>query len=125
MAPDQIAKVCHETNRAYCQVLGDFSQPAWEESPDWQKQSALSGVIFHLNNPGAPPSRSHELWLEQKRREGWKYGPTKNPETKEHPCFLPYEGLPASQQAKDALFIGVVDALRAQAEKPEPTRPPT
>lgn len=125
MAPDQIAQVCHETNRAFCQVTGDNSQPAWEEAPDWQKRSAINGVIFHLNNPGAAPSRSHELWMEEKRREGWTYGPVKDPEKKEHPCFMPYDGLPPIQQAKDALFIGVVHALRSLADKAEPARPPS
>jgi hypothetical protein len=124
MSPDQIAKVCHETNRAYCQVTGDLSQPSWEDAPDWQKQSAISGVIFHLNNPGAPPSRSHELWLEQKRRDGWSYGPVKDPEKKEHPCFMPYDGLPPLQQVKDSLFIGVVDSLRILASKSEPAQAP-
>jgi hypothetical protein len=28
MTPTQIARVCHEVNRAYCQSLGDDSQPA-------------------------------------------------------------------------------------------------
>jgi hypothetical protein len=116
---EQIAKVCHEANRAYCAGLGDLSQPSWEDAPDWQKDSAVNGVIFHLNNPGAPPSRSHELWLEQKRREGWNYGPEKDPEKKLHPCFLPYDGLPPAQQAKDRLFIAVVDSLRYLAAKPQ------
>lgn len=30
----QIAQVCHEVNRAYCQALGDDSQPAWDDAPD-------------------------------------------------------------------------------------------
>lgn len=29
------------------------------------------------------------------------------------PCFVPYEELPPEQKAKDALFIGVVHALRS------------
>jgi hypothetical protein len=125
MAPEQIAMVCHETNRAYCQALGDYSQPLWPQAPDWQKSSAINGVIFHLNNPNAPASRSHELWLEQKKREGWKWGPTKNPDTKEHPCFLPFDRLPLEQQFKDALFIAVVDALRPLADRPAAIQPPS
>ena len=41
---EYIAKVCHEVNRAYCMSQGDGSQPRWEDAPDWQKQSAISGV---------------------------------------------------------------------------------
>lgn len=52
---EMIAKICHEANRAYCQALGDNSQVPWGEAPDWQKQSAVKGVEFHLSNPEAPP----------------------------------------------------------------------
>ena len=34
-------------NRAYCLALGDTSQPAWDEAPDWQQSSARSGVTGH------------------------------------------------------------------------------
>jgi hypothetical protein len=41
----------------------------------------------------------------------------KDPEKKEHPCFVPYESLPAEQQAKDHLFKGIVAALAPLLEK--------
>src|SRR5690606_16998081 len=82
----QIARVAHEVNRAYCQSIGDFTQPRWEDAPEWQTNSAIQGVAFHLRNPGVTPEQSHENWMEQKRAEGWTYGPEKDPEKKEHPC---------------------------------------
>ena len=112
MNKEQIAKVCHEVNRTYCESLGDDSQPCWENAPDWQKQSAINGVQFHLDNPLAGPHHSHEAWMEEKERAGWKYGPAKDPEKKEHPCMVPYKELPKEQQAKDALFIAVVHAMK-------------
>lgn len=111
MDVQSIARVCHEANRAYCQSIGDNSQLAWDEAPEWQKQSAENGVKFHLENPDAKPSHSHEEWLKEKSATGWKYGPVKNPESKEHPCFVPYNQLPEEQKKKDALFIAVVHAL--------------
>lgn len=113
MNHEDIAKVCHEANRAYCQTIGDYSQPAWESAPKWQRDSAINGVAFTATNPSAPPSASHDSWLAEKRGEGWKYGPVKNPDAKEHPCFVPYEDLPPEQRAKDALFQGVARALLA------------
>ena len=112
MKAEQIAKVCHETNRAYCETLGDNSQPPWKEAPGWQKTSAINGVKFHLANPNSTPSKSHEEWLKEKEATGWKYGPVKDPAEKEHPCFVPYDELPPEQKAKDALFVGVLNALR-------------
>lgn len=111
MEPAQIAKVCHEANRAYCQTLGDDSQLPWEEAPEWQRSSAIKGVEFNLANPDAPASASHDSWLEVKRSEGWQYGPVKDVEKKLHPCFLPYDGLPLEQQRKDAVFKAIVGAL--------------
>ena len=113
MKNDQIARVAHEINRAYCAALGDNSQPAWEDAPDWQKTSAVAGVEFHIANPSAGPDHSHQSWLAVKEAEGWKYGPLKDPDKKEHPCFVPYTDLPVEQKAKDYLFRAVVHALKA------------
>lgn len=107
-----IAQICHEANRAYCKTIGDNSQPSWEDAPDWQKKSAINGVNFHLDNPGSAPSQSHENWLKEKVASGWKYGPIKDPEKKEHPCCVPYDQLPVEQRRKDSLFIAVVESLR-------------
>lgn len=112
MKPEDIARVAHEVNRSYCSALGDPSQKPWEEAPDWQKTSAVNGVNFHLANPDAKPSESHENWLKEKLAAGWKLGPVKNEEKKEHPCCIGYEMLPLEQRAKDFIFIGVVRALK-------------
>src|SRR6185369_12133527 len=77
----------------------------------WQRDSAVMGVEFNLQNPDAPASASHDSWLKQKKEEGWRYGPVKNAEEKTHPCYVPYEELPAEQQAKDHLFKSIVAAL--------------
>ena len=111
MNDEQIARVAHEVNRAYCASLGDHSQPEWDSAPDWQQRSAINGVAFHRANPGALPSHSHDEWLKEKTETGWKYGPVKDPEKKEHPCFVPYDDLPVEQKAKDYLFRAVVHAL--------------
>ena len=112
MTVKQVARVAHEINRAYCLAIGDDSQPAWKDAPEWQKSSAVNGVRFHMANPDAGPDASHNSWLKQKQDEGWKYGPVKNPETKEHPCFVPYEELPVEQRAKDYLFRQIVHSLQ-------------
>lgn len=104
----ECARICHEVNRAYCAFQGDMSQPSWKDAPDWQKQSAVNGVRYHLTHPNSKPEDSHNNWLEEKRIDGWKWGPVKDPETKEHPCYVPYDQLPEFQQAKDYLFIAVV-----------------
>ena len=108
---EQIAKVCHETNRAYCLSIGDNSQNHWNRAAEWQRQSAREGVKFALANPDAPASASHEVWLKDKEADGWKFGPVKSLAKKEHPCMVPYAKLPPEQQLKDHLFRAVVRAF--------------
>jgi len=112
---EQTAKICHEANRAYCETIGDASQPKWEDAPEWQKLSARNGVEFHLATlkEGAKPdpSASHANWMHEKAVAGWKYGPVKDAAKKEHPCFVAYEDLPVEQKAKDFIFCGIVEAL--------------
>lgn len=113
---DAIARVCHEVNRAYCQALGDNSQPDWDDAPEWQRSSARMGVDLHMMGDFGPEA-SHVSWMQQKLNEGWKFGPVKDPAKKEHPCMVPFADLPREQQAKDFIFRAVVHALRDQ----EPT----
>jgi hypothetical protein len=112
MDKNLIAKVAHEVNRAYCLSIGDNSHPAWEDAPDWQKESAINGIEFHLNNE-TTPEQSHENWLKQKEEDGWVYGEEKDPEKKTHPCMVPYDQLPAEQRTKDYLFKAVVDSFKS------------
>lgn len=111
-----IARTAHEVNRAYCQAIGDHSQPPWQDAPQWQRDSALSGVRYHLDNPDATPENSHEQWLLQKQAEGWVWGPEKNPARREHPCCVPYAQLPTAQRAKDYLFRAVVHSLKGMVQ---------
>lgn len=108
---EMIARIAHEINRAYCEALGDHTQLSWEDAPDWQRSSAMDGVAYHLQNTGVTPEQSHENWLMRKWTEGWVYGPVKDAEKKTHPCCVPYEQLPKSQQVKDYLFRAVVNLL--------------
>lgn len=108
-----IAKVCHAANRAYCESIGDFSQVSWDVAPDWQRESAVQGVKLHMDNPDAGPEASHISWMEQKKKDGWKYGEVKDADKKEHPCMKSWKALPPSQQRKDVLFMNIVHALLA------------
>jgi hypothetical protein len=114
MNQEKIARVCHEVNRAYCQALGDHSQPAWEDAPQWQKDSAMLGVKLHTEK-NVGPQASHESWMAQKVLDGWVYGSAKDADAKTHPCIVPFDMLPPEQQAKDFIFRAVVHALRQTA----------
>ena len=106
-----IAAICHEANRAYCKSIGDDTQLPWGKAPEWQKESAIKGVRFHINNPDADASASHQSWYDQKEKDGWVYNLVKDPEAKTHPCMVPFDELPNEQQIKDHLFRSVVHGI--------------
>ena len=107
----EIAKVCHEANKALCEVAGDYSQAEWPYCAQWQRDSAISGVKFRMANMDTPAASQHAQWMYDKVRLGWTYGEEKDEEKKTHPCMLPYDELPEIQKKKDVLFIAIVKAL--------------
>ena len=109
MKNEDIAKVCHEANRALCLAHGDKSQVSWEEAPAWQRESAVKGIEVALS--GATPEQQHEAWCTDKVAAGWTYGPVKDADAKTHPCLAPYADLPVEQRAKDYVYGAIVRAL--------------
>ena len=107
-----IARVTHEANRVL-QLLGGepAPSPAWDDAPQWQRDSAIDGVRKALT--GATPEQMHENWCAYKRTDGWRFGPIKDPEAKTHPCLVPYADLPQEQRRKDHLFSAIVGAMTA------------
>lgn len=111
MTNENIARVCHEANRAYCLSLGDTSQPSWKDAPNWQRKSAIGEVGAHLKSD-LTPEQSHESWLKEKEIDGWRYGPVKDLKFKTHPCFVSYNELPEDQKVKDLLFSSIVSVFK-------------
>ena len=107
-----IAIVCHQANKSWCEQNNDFSQKDWEQAEDWQRDSAIKGVEFRVNNPDAGHDSQHNSWMKEKVDAGWVYGEVKDAEAKTHPCIVNFEELPEFQQKKDALFCAIVDALK-------------
>ena len=112
------ARLCHEVNRTYCSTLGDVSQVPWDQAPEWQRTSAIKGVMFCAEQGTHFPERQHNSWMKEKLENGWKYGHKKDEHEKTHPCLIPYEYLPADQKLKDSLFGAICNAFFAQNPLP-------
>src|SRR5947207_15802203 len=44
---------------------------------------------------------THEVWSSQRLAEGWRYGPERDDQKKEHPGLVPYEQLSESEREYD------------------------
>lgn len=104
------AEAAHEANRAYCQSIGDDSQPAWADAPPWQAESAYNGVRFAIANNFPSPEAMHENWMAEKLAAGWVYGAEKRPEILTHPNLVPHGLLPEAQRKKDEIFRATIIA---------------
>ena len=65
---------------------------------------------------------AHEVWARQRLADGWKHGPRRDDQKKEHPCLVPYEQLPESEKVYDRNAametLKVIVALGYRIEKP-------
>jgi hypothetical protein len=125
---EDIASFVHEANRMYQGRHGEDPSPPWNQAPEWQRESAKNGVraalekgglnkLYHHGDADDPRAREqHDSWLEEKLRQGWRYGEVKDPKAKTHPCCLPFHALPSWQRRKDVLFRALCEALDPRRE---------
>jgi hypothetical protein len=107
----KIARVMHESVRAWQKANGQASSPSWSRAPKWMRDASREAVLWRLDNPAAPASAQHDQWAAEKKAAGWKFGKTKNGVKKTHPMLVPYSDLPEVERRKDAMVGALIDSL--------------
>ena len=107
----KIARVMHESVRAWQKANGQAASPSWPRAPKWMRDASREAVLWRLNNPAAPASAQHDQWTAEKKAAGWKYGKTKSGVKKTHPMLVPYSDLPEVERRKDAMVGALIDSL--------------
>ena len=59
----------------------------------------LSEDIMELSELLA--KNTHAVWAQTRIKQGWKYGPERNDELKEHPCLVGYDELSEDEKEFD------------------------
>jgi hypothetical protein len=59
----------------------------------------LSPEIHDLTE--ALAKNTHEVWAQERMAQGWRFGPARNDQRKEHPSLIPYEQLPEKEKVYD------------------------
>jgi hypothetical protein len=54
----------------------------------------------------------HDDWVKAYEKMGWKYGPVRDTEKKEHPDMVPYWELGQLERDKDAVFVALCEIAR-------------
>ena len=101
---EDIAKVAHQTNKAYIEVNGDHSQPNWEDCSDDRRNSTCKHVEFILRNPLVTPDELHRFYVETKLKEGWVWSSVYDGERKCDPILAHYSNLSIVSRVSILLF---------------------
>ena len=103
----------------------DMSESAYTPKPLDTSAVALPGELAALTERLA--ENTHELWAQERLVQGWKLGPERNDERKEHPCLVPYSELPESEKQFDReTAMGALKAIVSLGAAVEsPCAPPT
>jgi uncharacterized protein YfiM (DUF2279 family) len=110
LAMERIERICRFVHHAWVAYQLGAGQ-AYNLEPDAQDlRSNRIGVESILANPEAGPEAQHELWMQTRLADGWKWGPVKDKEAKLHPDLVPYDQLPDVEQRKDLNFYLAVKA---------------
>lgn len=98
-------RVAHEVYRA---GLEDSEMREWALAPEAERAVVVESVVAAIS--GTTPEQWHRRWCEKMASDGWKYGPARNEDAKEHPNLVNYESLDGEQRALDRAFIAAVKA---------------
>ena len=83
----------------YLVVINTTDRFIYEPSPIGLDDVELSEDLSELQE--AIAENAHEIWANNRRDQGWSYGPERNDQKKETPDMIPYCNLPESEKLYD------------------------
>jgi hypothetical protein len=109
---EQFGRLNHALRREVARIFGDGTVPPdWDDAPEWMHADSARDARELLGNPGMMAEDGHGRWMRQKIAEGWKWGPVRDDEKKEHPSIRPFDQLPPGERLKDLLRVSLAGSL--------------
>jgi hypothetical protein len=106
---DRIAQVAHAAIRAHGIAHGRKPGPEWDDAEEWMRESSRDAVRVALEDP--TPGTQHTRWMEERKGQGWTYGPERDDEKKHNPNMVEYDELSLFEKQKDWIIIALAQAL--------------
>ena len=103
-----IAKLVVESLATMAAHLG------WQEKYwPWQalnptERQAWVNTVIHAIEHEFNIVQDHEKWCNLMRKEGWKWGPIKDPDLKTHPHIIEYDSLPQEVQIAQSFAYRII-----------------
>jgi len=113
----EVARMVHQTDKAYCESIGDYSNKNWEQAEPADKKRMEDIVQFYTDNPLAMDCSIHNVWIKAMVMDGWVKGDEFNPFTKTHPGIIKFEEIPFEQQVRATIIRRVIGTLGSLLEK--------
>jgi len=106
---DRIAQVAHAAIRAHQIAHGQKPHPEWDDAEDWMRDSSREAVRAALEDP--TPGAQHTRWMEERKAQGWSYGPERDDQKKHNPNMVDFDELSLFEKQKDYIIIALTQAL--------------
>jgi hypothetical protein len=109
-----LGRLMHALRREIALMFGGNVPPAWEDSActEAMKASSERGALAMLVNPDMTAEEEHNRWWDERKKQGWTYGPVRDNARKIHPMMKQFTELPLGEQLKDLARIAMANELR-------------
>lgn len=107
MTYDELPEFMKEDNREAARRIGDVLGLAGlilvprEAGQAWENKEQATILDAIAQNLEILAEGEHDGWADARQRHGWRIGPEKNIEAREHPLLMPYEELSEKEKNKD------------------------
>jgi hypothetical protein len=107
---DDAAKIIHTAIHQLVTTMGD-EFPLWTALDGETRVAFTIQVRQRMEHADEPVERLHETWVDQRRRDGWRYGSKLDATEHTDPLMVPWKNLRPMNQARYRLIASMASAM--------------